>query len=147
MSNVFVAYTKRIRVPVCALRFLFNGERIEDSKTAEEVGLAASDQIDCITHSFFPNCILINSLTYCANCSKEGEPFTLKMCQGCRKAHYCNDDCQMADREDHTHQCKQDAQDLQEWMSDLLSTKDHDAEEKSKDTDDGDDNDDDELLF
>ena len=47
------------------------------------------------------------------------------MCPDCRTAHYCNDDCQQADRENHQHQCNQDTQNLKEWKEDTERLKQH----------------------
>ena len=46
----------------------------------------------------------------CANCKREADSDfdrrAFKLCSGCYKVHYCNRDCQLADRKNHKASCK-----------------------------------------
>ena len=46
----------------------------------------------------------------CANCKREAssetDKSTFKLCSGCYQVHYCNRDCQLADRKNHKALCK-----------------------------------------
>jgi len=48
MEKVFSTYAKRLSVPVNALRFLIDGERINPSQSPRDLDLKDGDQIDCM---------------------------------------------------------------------------------------------------
>jgi len=48
MSKVFDAYAQRKGVQRKALRFLLDGERIQDDQTPDDLDLDENDQIDCL---------------------------------------------------------------------------------------------------
>jgi len=48
MSKVFTAYAQRKGVEVTSLRFLLDGERINDTDTPKMLELEDEDQIDCV---------------------------------------------------------------------------------------------------
>ena len=97
--------------------------------------------METTTNSFLPIDIpRINALRCYANCNKEGEPFTLKMCPHCRFAHYCDDDCQKVHRQIHKPQCIKHEQNLKQFLDNM-------QENINDDVDGDNDNDDDDELF
>jgi len=48
MSKVFNTYAQRKGVQISSLRFLLDGERIEEGQTPEALELDDQDQIDCM---------------------------------------------------------------------------------------------------
>lgn len=48
MSKVFNTYAQRKGVQISSLRFLLDGERIEETQTPESLELDDQDQIDCM---------------------------------------------------------------------------------------------------
>jgi len=48
MSKVFNTYAQRKGVQISSLRFLLDGERIEEGQTPESLELDDQDQIDCM---------------------------------------------------------------------------------------------------
>ena len=48
MSKVFSTYAQRKGVQVTSLRFLLDGERIEENATPKTLELEDNDQIDCM---------------------------------------------------------------------------------------------------
>ena len=48
MSKVFGAYAQRKGVPKTSLRFLIDGERIDENETPKSLELEDQDQIDCL---------------------------------------------------------------------------------------------------
>ena len=52
MSKVFAAYAQRKGVQQTSLRFLLDGERINDDDTPKTLELEDQDQIDCLLEQF-----------------------------------------------------------------------------------------------
>jgi len=48
MEKLFLTYAKRKSVPISALRFLIDGERINPNQSPRDLDLKDGDQIDCM---------------------------------------------------------------------------------------------------
>lgn len=57
-----------------------------------------------------PSSVLNQLRLECANCKREAiseaDKCTFKLCSGCYMVHYCNRECQLADRKTHKASCK-----------------------------------------